>query len=314
MGNHQWQIYLLEKKAGVTSAKAYGPVSGASKRIHKLYGSVNGESTEIKKLYGSVNGESKLIYTAMPYYPATAYGVVYYKPNASENTVCSVILQSQEEFDSLCHPWEYNGWATILGNGSVIVKSNDIENVIVGVEIGQNITGIGAGFMYGCEQFNMALTVPNNVARIGRYFLSGCRSFNQALTLPSNLSKIESSFLYECFAFNQALTIPSSVTGIGGDFMRECKSFNQPLSLPSGLTSIGTYFMFNCKSMTSEVNVGSLAATIAATSTNTFSTNYSTDACYATGIPIAGANRAAWRTRFPDRTSNPFRKLLDAGH
>lgn len=287
-------IYLLKKKAGVTSAKAYGPVSGVSKRIHKLYSSVNGESVEIKKLYGSVNGESRLIYKAMPYYPATAYGVVYYKPDANGSTVCSVILQSQAEFDSLCNlSYGRSPWAAILGNGSVMVTSYDTTNVIVGVDIGQNITQIRPGFLQGCTMLNRALTIPNNVTAIGSYFLQDCTGFNQSITLSSNL------------------------TSIGSEFLSGCTSFNQPLSLPSSLTSsnsIGDKFMYKCNNMVSEVNIGSLNANIASSSNYTFATNYSSVACYATGIPIAGANRAAWLSRFPNRTSVPYRKLVDAGY
>lgn len=332
-------IYLVRKEAGITSAKAYGTVSGASKRVHKLYGSVNGESVEIKKLYGSVNGESKLIYKAMPYYPATAYGVVYYKPDARESTVCSVVLQSQEEFDSLCN-FGFDGWAAVLGNGSVIVKSNDTTNVIVGVDIGQNITVIKSGFLHGCSGLSRPLTIPNNVVTIGSNFLDSCTSFNQSLTISSSITKIPSSFLYRCLSFNQPLTIPNNVTAIedyflqgctgfnqsitlssnltriGSDFLNGCTSFNQPLSLPSSLTSsnsIGINFMYNCKNMVSAVDVGSIDPGVPSRSDRTFATTDSNAACYTTGILLTGAQKGNWKIRYPDRTSSPYRKLRVGG-
>lgn len=248
------------------AVKLYGSVSGASKEIKKLYGSVNGVSKEIKKLYGSVNGVSKLIYTteSIPY--AELYGTVYYKASPSDTTVLSVDLRSVEEFNSLSDPNYNMSIAATVGGGSVTVR-NSGSNVIVGVDIGSEIT-----------------TIPK-------------------------------CFLMACGYFNSPLTIPSNVTSIGNSFMYQCTRMNQPITLPNTLTSIGSVFFYDPRQMTNVVNVGSLPATILPTNSFNFSTGFDDAPCYVSGIKIAGANRAAWISRFPSGyNSGLYRKLVDAGY
>ena len=337
--------------------KLYGSVGGQSKEIKNLYGSINGASRQIVKLYGSAGGVSKLIYQSITPPPTPSlYGVVYYKANSSSSTVLSVELQSVAECNSLGS--EDDDWTASIGGGSVTV-SNNSTNIIVGIDIGTQITTIPDGFLYCCSAFNQPLEIPNTVTSIGEgfmgecdafnqtitlsnsltsigdgfmdvctsfnqpltlpssltsignFFMVSCTAFNQSLTIPSSVTSIGGSFLAGCTAFNQPLTIPNSVTSIGANFMDSCSSFNQSLTLPSSLTSIGTYFLYNCNSMTNTVNVGSLAATIATSSNRSFATTSSSAACYTTGITIAGANASAWISRFPNRTSSPYRKLIN---
>lgn len=310
--------------------KLYGSVNGQSKRIKKLYGSVNGQSKEISKLYGSVNGVSKLIYQK-----TLQYGIVYYLEGGDTK---SVELQSVSEFNSL------NGsgtsWSTTVGVDGITVGSDNI----VGVEIGDSITTIPAGFLRYCTLLNMPLTVPDNVTSIGASFLYGCFSFNQPLTLSNNISKIQNSFLYGCSAFNQPLTIPDNVTQIDSSFLHDCISFNQTLSLSNSLIYISSYFMYQCiafnqdlflpsslanytgangiagnfmyrcNSMTSTINVGALPGAVIISNTSVLSTNSAAVAAYTRGIKIAGANRSEWLSRLPNRTGLPYRKLIDAGY
>lgn len=225
-------------------AKLYGSVNGRSKEIKTLYGSVNGQSKEITKLYGSVNGVSKLIYEKVT---GPAYGIVYYKADTSSSTVLSVELQSAAELNSLCAPnYLTTSWTASIGGGTVTV-SNDSANVIVGIEIGNQITSIGNYFLYLCRWFNWSFKIPSSVS------------------------------------------------------------------------SIGEGFIYNCESMVGTVNVGSLDASIVTESYPgfglAFSSAYSSAACYTTGITIAGANRAAWLTKFRNQDgSNIFRKLINAGY
>ena len=128
-------------------------------------------------------------------------------------------------------------------------------------------------------------------------------------------TSIPNSFLGGCGYLTELdMTNASNLTSIGMHFMSGCARFNDDITLPSSLTSIGTYFMYQCNQMVSTVDVGNLDASIIATSNYTFATPSSTAASYTTGITIAGTNRAAWLSRFPNQTSNPYRKLLDAGH
>ena len=214
------------------------------------------------------------------------YGTVYYKTNPSDTTVQKVEITSLAEFNSLVGTSSSSAFRTVI-NG--VTLNGQGANVVVGLEIGPQITSIPDYFLKSCVYLNQPLVLPSGVTSIGQYFLSGCSSFNQPLTLPSSLSSI------------------------GRNFLSTCTSFNQPLVLPSGVTSIGTTFMYNCNAMTSYVNVGSLAATIMSTSNYAFSTTNSTAGSYTTGVKIKGTNRAAWLSRFPNRTSSPYRKLVDYG-
>lgn len=292
-------------------AKLYGSVSGKSKEIKTLYGSVGGVSKELTKLYGSVNGKSKLIYEKSSG-PTVPYGIVYYKATPSATMVQSVELQSVEEFERLGQ--DSSSWTASVGGGSVIVSSQD-ANCVYGIEIGSRITSVPKHFLRGCLHLGMPLNIPDKITEIGLSFLVDCSAFNQPITLSGNLVTIGNAFLNGCSSFNQRLVIPNSVTSIGAVFMYGCTSFNRPLILSSGLTSIGYMFLYNCKAMTSYVDIGSLADTIlpAVIDYSNFATNDAAAACYATGIKIKGANRAAWMTRFPSITSPYYRKLLDYG-
>jgi hypothetical protein len=63
--------------------------------------------------------------------------------------------------------------------------------------------------------------------------------------------------------------------------------------------------------MTSTITIN-CPATAFATSNESFATSTATAASYVTGMRIAGPNKTAIMTRFPNRTSNPYRKLIAA--
>ena len=317
-------------------AKLYGSVNGLSKQIKTLYGSVNGESKEILKLYGSVNGQSKLIYEKVTSIP---YGKLFYRVSTSDSTIKSVKLQSVAELGSLVGNGASGGtWSATVGGGAVTVNSSNSSsktNFPVGIIIGDTITSIPNNFMQGCPYFT-EITIPDTVTSIGNYFLGACSSFNHALSIPSSVTSIGNSFLYRCTSFNHALSIPSSVTSIDHDFLSGCTSFDQAFTIPSSVTSIGYSFLSGCTSfnqditipvfpghsflyntdaMVSVVNIGSIAVPSSVYyPARWFATTNANAACYTTGIPIAGANRTAWLSRFSNATSSPYRKLLNAGY
>lgn len=148
--------------------------------------------------------------------------------------------------------------------------------------------------------------------------MNSCRAFNATLTLPTYLEAIQGYFMANCSSFNQSLTLPSNLKTLGGSFLQMDSSsdsmFNQPIDLPQTLTSVGQQFMRGMNKMTNYINLGSLAATIFAQNNFTLSAKNTSVPAYATGIKIKGVNRAAFMSRFPNRTSSsPFRKLVDGG-
>ena len=173
--------------------------------------------------------------------------------------------------------------------------------------IPSGVTSIGVSFLQNCYSFNQPLTIPSGVTSISSNFLAACYSFNQPLTIPSGVTSIGNFFLQNCYSFNQPLTIPSGVTSIGVGFLRFCSSFNQPLTIPSGVTSIGSDFLYNCYSLIKlEYNTS-----IYPTGNNSLSqsSNHKTST-NGTGILITGTNASELKASLPDRTSNPYRKLV----
>jgi hypothetical protein len=114
-----------------------------------------------------------------------------------------------------------------------------------------------------------------------------------------------------CCAFNQPLTLPSGLSSIGNNFMHYCYAFNQPLTLPSGLSSIGIYFMYNCYALSTII----WNANICPTDNNSLSQdiNTKTNSTNGAGIKVYGTKRAELISKLPNRTSNPFRKLINGG-
>lgn len=168
-----------------------------------------------------------------------------------------------------------------------------------------SVTSIGDYFLSACYSFNQPLDL-SSVTSVGGNFLSDCRSFNQFLDISSITSISYSNFLSSCRSFNQPLDI-SSVTSISSNFLSGCTSFNQPLTIPSSVTSIGTNFLYNCCSFTNLTT----ETTTSPTDNNSLSTQYNTAKMYVKGVTVSGAGASTWITNLPDRTSSPYRKLID---
>ena len=199
------------------------------------------------------------------------------------------------------------------------------------------ITAIPGQFLVACQKLNSVIDL-SNVKTIGDEFLSSCSVFNQVLDL-SNVETIGNSFLAYCskynqpidftgvssignyclqggtsygrYAFNSAMTL-TGVKTIGTYFLYNQREFTQDIYLPSSLTALGGYFLYNAMNMTGTVHLGDLAATVAASDPCSFSASVNTALIYRTGVTIEGTYAADWKTRFPDSTSNPFRKLIIA--
>ena len=171
-----------------------------------------------------------------------------------------------------------------------------------------NVTSIGSGFLSSCELFNSAITFPK-VTSIGDSFLSYAKKYNQTTTFPSTLTSIGSSAFYYCSALNSTVSLSSAPVAIGQYFMLYCTSFNKAFTIPSSVVSIADGFMFGCKSMVSNITC-SAPATVAVAGNNTFSGNSTSAAQYSTGMKLTGTYKNDWKTRFPNRTSSPYRKLV----
>lgn len=204
-----------------------------------------------------------------------------------------------------------------------ITLSNSLESIGYGfllycpsfnkpVTIPSSVTSLGTSFMYQCESFNQPLTNNAAITYISARFLGECTSFNQPLVIPESVTSINEDFLTGCTAFNQTLTFPDTITSISASFMSGCTSYAKPLKLPAGLTALGKNFMYNCKSFAGEDNyldVGTMYPD--ATIEGVLSTDDSAAPMYTTGVYIKGNNFDRWTSALPNRTSSPYRKLVE---
>lgn len=210
--------------------KLYGSVNGRSKQIKTLYGSVNGQSKELTKLYGSVNGASKLIYEKQS---GPAYGIVYYKADSSASTVQSVELQSAAEFNSLCQSMFNTSWTATVGGGAVTV-SNNSTNVIVGIEIGDQITSIGNYFLYFCTSLDWSFTIPSSVTSIGEAFLFQCDAMTGTINVGSLAATIaQSSYWSFGTAYSSAACYTTGITIAGANRADWLSSFPNSTGVPA---------------------------------------------------------------------------------
>jgi hypothetical protein len=93
--------------------------------------------------------------------------------------------------------------------------------------------------------------------------------------------------------------------------MSSCYAFNQPLTIPSSLNSIGSSFMSYCHALSTIIwNAG-----VYPTDDNSLSQdiNTKTDSTYGAGIKVYGTKRAELISALPNRTSSPYRKLINGG-
>ena len=179
------------------------------------------------------------------------------------------------------------------------------------------LTEIPQNFVRYCVNFNQAFTIPSTVTAIGNIFLYQCESFNQAIVVPNSVTTIGQYFLANCYGFNSALTLSNHLTTIGARFLQNAKVFNQTLTIPNTVTSIGTYFLYDCQRLTTPIQMGTVSATVAVSSDQSFSVTSTSVNAYTTGMIIECSTIALeseWKTKFPNRTSNPYRKLRTMGY
>lgn len=195
-------------------------------------------------------------------------------------------------------------------------RCGNSSNKLNVVNLGKNVTSLGIYCLYSSyfESDSSIVTMPGKITAVPNYFMYYAYGFNSPLTISPKATSIGTYFLSYCTAFNSTITFNPVLTTIGTRFLDNSTAFNRDIKLPNTLTSIGTYFLYRCNSMVSTLDVNGVAATVAVTSNYTLGASSNTAAMYTTGVTIAGSTRADWLTRFPNRTSSPYRKLVDAGY
>lgn len=141
------------------------------------------------------------------------------------------------------------------------------------------------------------------------------RSNASILAFGKNVKEI---YLTTMPGFNGTLVFPEGLERLGIGWLG---SLNTSFVIPQSVTQLTGFYGLN--NFTSTINVGNLSPSICHNSggltlDHFLSANVNTAPAYTTGIKIAGPNRAAWLSAFPDivRTSGnkAYRHLVDAGY
>lgn len=178
------------------------------------------------------------------------------------------------------------------------------------ITLNQSGVDIGTTFLYGAEAFNKPLQAEY-IKTLGNTAFSGCKAFNQPLNF-SQLKTLTSSFLQNCIAFNSLVEFPI-LERVEQSAFNGCSAYNQPLTIPATVTYINFgQFMYNANNYTNTITVKTTTAPTSG-GTSVISTNTQSAPMYQTGVTIKGAGRTTWLNRLPNRTSNPYRKLIDGG-
>lgn len=195
------------------------------------------------------------------------------------------------------------------GTTSVQQVINNCATFNSPITLPDTLTKIGDYAFCRCPAFNQPFTIPESVTVIGYYLFLGFNSFNQPVDI-SRITSIGPSFLEDAYVYNQELDF-SKVTSFGNWFMANCHAYNKPITFGENVTSVDSnYFMYNMYNFTGPLNVNTAPAPSGTYPERCLATDDSSAAQYATGVTITGANAQAWKDRYANSASSPYRKLI----
>lgn len=178
------------------------------------------------------------------------------------------------------------------------------------ITLNQNGVDIGMYFLSGAETFNKPLQAEY-IKTLGNFAFANCKAFNQPLNF-SQLKILPSYFLQNCIAFNSLVEFPV-LERIEQSVFNGCSAYNQPLTIPATVTYINFgQFLSNANNYTNTITVETTTSPTSG-GTSVISTTTASAPMYRTGVTIKGAGRTVWLNLLPNRTSSPYRKLIDGG-
>lgn len=166
------------------------------------------------------------------------------------------------------------GCTSVLGHSTLNYSvmgdtSNNIKvycNMLQKVEIGTNVTTIGAYAFYYCYSLS-SVTIPSSCAIFG----ASAFHFDESLIsiiIPSGVTSAPLNLAYGCYSLT-TIVMPNSVTSFGNSTCRQCSSLSS-IILPR-LTSIQDYVFQECHSLSSIVIPNSITEIRLQTFINCFS-------------------------------------------
>ena len=128
-------------------------------------------------------------------------------------------------------------------NGKVYI------NMLQAVEIGKNVTSIGASAFQNCYSL-ASVVIPSGATSIGSYAFSDCQSL-ASVVIPEGVTSIGNHAFNGCYSL-ASVVIPHSVTSIGSNAFSNCRSLASVV-IPESVTSIGNHAFNGCYSLASVV-------------------------------------------------------------
>lgn len=129
--------------------------------------------------------------------------------------------------------------------GTYGVSRRSIMSVLKRVEIGKNVSRLGAYGFIQCGQLR-TITVPTSVTSVGANTFESCGSL-KAFVVPKGCTISELSSFYANYSL-QMISIPNGVKKIGGYLLRNSNSLPH-ITFPNSVTEILGYVMANCQSI-----------------------------------------------------------------
>lgn len=246
--------------------------------------------------------------TVLDPYGSSSTGFTLSPQNVVETSgpVTRTVITSLADFNKLVS----NNTSSMEGDYVYNVAGGILNKAITRAYVGTSITSLPAKFLMACDRMTY-IYCGDNVTTIGDYALSRDYYLNCPIILPK-VTSIGTQFLYHNDRWNDEIYFPAAKT-IGSQFMSYCHAFNQPIYLPASITSIGSGPFNHLRDMVSAITIecpATVVATSGSSDNDVLSAYGQNTPAYLTGVTLTGAYASAWHTRFPDRTSTPFRKTI----
>lgn len=214
----------------------------------------------------------------------------------SNNQERTVTIQNEDEYFLLSH---FGTWDVTIGGETF--NTDRIKSVALGTYASY----ADSYFLYHATSLT-TITGVENLIGVNINFLSGCTSLN----CPLNFEKLyftSTNFMNGCSAFNSQILMPELHT-VGQNFLGDCSSFAQPFTFVNKIGSGAKNIMANCSGLTSlTINCDPSVLT---DSVYSFSTANVSAPAYINGVTISGTYANDFKTRFPNRDTSPYRKLI----
>lgn len=163
---------------------------------------------------------------------------------------CNGSNQSITDYISFSSPEEKEVTVKFVGSGAI--PANALKNAkwVYDVEIGENVSGLGASAFEGASNI-YAITIPENITTLSQKAFSGCTS----LVYVDGIEHIVQLGEY-CFADCTSLsnvTLYSSLTEIADGAFKG--TVIEQISLPATVTAIGDYAFADCHYLENQLDL-----------------------------------------------------------